>query len=230
MDIYYKKIGEGFPVVLLHGNGEDHHIFDETAKILSATYQVIMIDSRYHGLSIHEGELSYQCMCQDVMKTIDELHITAYDVIGFSDGGIVALLLGMQDQRLKHIVTMGANTQPQMIKGIYRLQLYLSLVCLLPFCLYNQQARLKYKLVKLMLREPRLSYDDLKMIHVPVLVLAGEYDMIKEEDTRRIADALPYGIVKIVKQGNHFLLRDMFQQTMKEIELFLKVCHQEENI
>ena len=59
--------------------------------------------------------------------------------------------------------------------------------------------------------------------------MAGEYDMIKQEDTQKIGEALPYSAVKIIKQGNHFLLRDYFQQTMKEIELFLKACHQEES-
>ena len=57
--------------------------------------------------------------------------------------------------------------------------------------------------------------------------MAGEYDMIKQDDTLMIGKSLPYCVVKIIKQGNHFLLRDSFQQTIKEIQLFLKTCHQE---
>ncbi len=79
-----------------------------------------------------------------------------------------------------------------------------------------------------MLRQPQISYDDLKNIHVPVLVMAGEYDMIKKADTLKIGESIPYCVVKIIKQGNHFLLRDSFQQTIREIELFLNACHQEE--
>ena len=52
MDIYYEIIGEGFPLVLLHGNNEDHHVFDEAVKLLAKEYQCILIDSRYHGQSI----------------------------------------------------------------------------------------------------------------------------------------------------------------------------------
>ena len=114
-DIYYQVTGQGFPVVFLHGNGEDHHIFDQAVNLLSKQYQCICIDSRYHGQSVHAGELSYQQMCQDVMAVMDELNIAAYDVIGFSDGGIVSLMLGMQDSRLKHIVSIGANTKPRYI-------------------------------------------------------------------------------------------------------------------
>ena len=70
-EIYYECIGEGFPIILLHGNGENHHIFDDTVQVLSKKYKCILIDSRYHGQSIHQGELSYQQMCKDVINVID---------------------------------------------------------------------------------------------------------------------------------------------------------------
>ena len=37
-DIYYQVTGQGFPVVFLHGNGEDHHIFDQAVNLLSKQY------------------------------------------------------------------------------------------------------------------------------------------------------------------------------------------------
>lgn len=228
MDIYYKVVGEGFPLVLLHGNNESHHVFDEAVKILSKEYQCILIDSRYHGKSIHKGELSYQQMCQDVQDVMTQLNINEYDVIGFSDGAIIALLLGLSDQRLKHIVSIGANTKPRMIKPFYRFYDYIVLVCLLPFCLYNAKARRTFQLTRLMQKQPQLDYSELQNIQIPVLVMAGEYDMIKQDDTLMIGESLPYCVVRIIKQGNHFLLRDSFQQTMKEIQLFLRMCHQEE--
>ena len=228
MDIYYKVVGEGFPLVLLHGNNESHHVFDEAVKILSKEYQCILIDSRYHGKSIHKGELSYQQMCQDVQDVMTQLNINEYDVIGFSDGAIIALLLGLSDQRLKHIVSIGANTKPRMIKPFYRFYDYIVLVCLLPFCLYNAKARRTFQLTRLMQKQPQLEYSELQNIQIPVLVMAGEYDMIKQDDTLMIGESLPYCVVRIIKQGNHFLLRDSFQQTMKEIQLFLRMCHQEE--
>lgn len=228
MDIYYEIVGKGFPLILLHGNNEDHHIFTETVNVLSQDYQCILIDSRYHGQSVQQGELSYQQMCQDVQDVVTSLNIAEYDVLGFSDGGIISLLLGMSDQRLQHIICIGANTKPQMIKPVYRLYDYMMLLCLLPFCLYNAKARKTFRLTKLMAKEPQINYQDLKKIHIPVLVMAGEYDMIKQDDTLKIGESLPYSVVKIIKQGNHFLLRDSFQQTINEIELFLKTCHQEE--
>lgn len=228
MKIYYEVVGVGYPIVCLHGNGENHHIFDEFVRTMMKDYQLILIDSRYHGKSIHEGELSYEQFRDDVMSVIDELNISEYDVVGFSDGAIVSFLLALKDKRLKHIVSLGANTKPNMIKSIYRLTIYTTLFCLIPFCLYNKQARLSFKLNKLMLKQPNLEYEMLKDIRIPVLVMAGQYDMIKEEDTLNIGQSLPYSVTKIIKGGNHFLLRDSFNETMKEIRLFLYACHRED--
>lgn len=227
VEIYYEVVGQGYPIVCLHGNGEDHHIFDQLVTILFQDYQLILIDSRYHGQSIHQGELSYHQMMKDVMNVIQELNIQEYDVIGFSDGGIVSLLLGINDQRLKHIVAMGVNTKPKMIKTIYLLTFYLQMICLLPFCIYNSKARLQYKLLRLMLKQPQIEYTTLEKVQVPTLLMMGEHDMMKEEDAKQILQSLPYGVMKMIKGGNHFLLKDSFQQTIKEIQLFLSVCHKE---
>ena len=226
-DIFYQITGSGFPIIFLHGNGEDHHIFDEAVTKLSQHYQCICIDSRYHGQSVHAGELSYQQMAQDVIEVANELHLPVYDVIGFSDGAITSLLLARMDKRLKHIVSIGANTRPKAIKGFYRLTFYLQMFCLAFFALYQKKARLTLRLYRLMLTQPQIDYAQLQDIHIPVLVLAGEFDMIKESDTKQIAKSLPYSILRIIKHGNHFLLRDSFLETIKEITLFLEACHQE---
>ena len=230
MSIYYEVVGKGYPIVCLHGNGEDHHIFDELVRVLKVDYQLILIDSRYHGKSMCSGPLSYEQMCKDVIHVVDEIGVDHYDVIGFSDGAIVSFLLALRDDRLKHIVSIGANTKPNMIKGIYRMTIYTTLFCLIPFCLYNKRARLQFKLYKLMVKEPQIEYDMLKNIKQPTLVLAGEYDMIKEEDTLNIGKSLPYSATKIIKGGNHFLLRDSFKEAMQEIILFLGACHKNNNM
>lgn len=227
MDIYYEVVGQGFPIICLHGNGEDHHIFDRLQKELSSLFQLILIDSRYHGQSVSQGELSYHQMMEDVMNVVEQLHITAYDVIGFSDGAIVALMLGMNDKRVQHIISIGANTQPQMIKPLYRYTFLLQTFFLSIFALYNPRAKKQLPLYRLMLKEPHIAYQDLQKIKIPVLVLAGEMDMIQEKDTLMIGESLTYGIVKIIKGGNHFLLRDSFQKTYQEIKLFLLACHKE---
>lgn len=227
-EIYYEVVGKGYPVVLLHGNGEDLHIFDQLVERMMDKYQLICIDSRYHGKSVKSGKLSYQQMSQDVMKVIDELNIQEYDVIGFSDGGIIALLLSLYDSRLAHMSIIGANVRVSGLKVICRLNDWLMLFCLLPFCLYDKKMRVKWRLIKMMETMKEISKEDLNKIMIPTLILAGEYDLIKSEETDYIHENIKYSVKKIIENGTHFILRDSFEKTYKEIEMFLDVCHGKE--
>lgn len=228
--IYYKVIGKGYPIVLLHGNGENFHIYDQFIECMKDDYQLICIDSRYHGQSIKEGEMSYQQMTSDVMNIVDELHITEYDVVGFSDGGIISILLSLQDLRLKHMIIIGVNTKVSGLKTMVRFNDWLMLFCLIPFCLYNKRMRVKWRLVKMMESMKEISQEDLNKIMIPTLILAGEYDLIKQEETDYIHKNIKYSVKKIIKNGTHFLLRDHFEKTYREIRKFLEVCHGEESL
>lgn len=68
VDLFYKKQGKGPPIILLHGNGEDHNIFSETASLLKNTHTVYAIDSRGHGLSQEIDEFDYNEMAQDIIE------------------------------------------------------------------------------------------------------------------------------------------------------------------
>lgn len=224
-DIFYFVVGEGYPIVFLHGNGENHHIFDELVSYLKNSFQCIMIDTRYHGKSIKKGEMSYQQFSLDIKNVIDELQIDEYDVVGFSDGAIISILLANLDERLKHMVLIGANVRVSGLKTICRFNDYLMLFCLLPFCLYNQKMRIKWRLIKMMETMKEIPKVELKKIRIPTLILAGEYDMIKEKETHYIHSCIEYSVEKIIKNGNHFLLRDSFHETYNEIRIFLDVIH-----
>ena len=60
--LYYEKHGEGNPLILLHGNEENHFIFDEAVEKLKKYYTVYTIDSRGHGQSEKVKEYHYQDM------------------------------------------------------------------------------------------------------------------------------------------------------------------------
>lgn len=229
-DIYYRVVGNGYPLLFLHGNGENMSIFNTLVDELKDEYQCICIDSRYHGKSIKSGDMSYSQMCKDVLNVIEELELTEYDVIGFSDGAIVSILLSLEDQRLKHMVLMGANCRVQGLKFICRLNDWLTLFCLIPFCLYNKKMRIKWKQIKMMETMKDITKEELNRIIIPTLVMAGEYDLIKEKETHYISENIKYSVERIIENGTHFLLRDEFKKTFKEIDMFLKVCHHKESV
>ena len=71
----YSKEGTGEPLILLHGNGEDHHIFDKLAEKLKEKFTVYAIDSRNHGKSSMTDDYSYETMAEDIFSFINALEL-----------------------------------------------------------------------------------------------------------------------------------------------------------
>ena len=90
--LYYEIIGSGRPLVMLHGNGEDHTIFQEAADVLSRQFACYLIDTRDHGKSTPVKELHYTDMAEDVLAFLEEKDLKDAVLYGFSDGGIIGLL------------------------------------------------------------------------------------------------------------------------------------------
>jgi pimeloyl-ACP methyl ester carboxylesterase len=190
--LYYEKTGQGKPIILLHGNGEDHTIFDVLKKQLSPNFTVYAIDSRDHGKSGKVKVLYYESMTEDVAAFIREMEIQFPILYGFSDGGIIGLLLAIKYPAiLSKLIISGANTHPDGIKEFNTLLMNIT---------YFFTRNRKYKL---MLTQPNITKDELNTIVTPTLVLAGSKDIVRYEHTKDIACNIPEGILKIVKGGTH---------------------------
>lgn len=85
--LYYEKSGAGRPLILLHGNGEMHKIFDKAIPILAENFTVYAIDSRGHGQSQPVLEYHYADMAEDIKCFIEALELKNPMLYGFSDGG-----------------------------------------------------------------------------------------------------------------------------------------------
>ncbi|MCL2821222.1 MAG: alpha/beta hydrolase [Oscillospiraceae bacterium] len=192
VNLYYKVSGQGAPVILLHGNGEDHTIFRILIKKLSADYTVYAIDSRGHGRSSKVRHLNYIDKMNDVAEFIKELGIKKPILYGFSDGGIIGLLLAINHPDiLDKLIISGANTYPDGLK---------------PFPLFLIKASYFFtrsNKLKLMLTQPNISDAELETIVTPTLVLAGHRDFIKEEHTLNIAKNIPGSELRILKGESH---------------------------
>ncbi len=96
LKLFYHKEGSGRPVILLHGNGEDHTIFDVAIRDLARSYTVYALDSRAHGKSDPVPSLTYREMAEDVAAFIRQQGLEKPALVGFSDGGVVALLVALR--------------------------------------------------------------------------------------------------------------------------------------
>ena len=190
--IHYESEGEGSPVILLHGNGEDHTIFDRLAGELSKEYEVFSLDTRGHGKSGEVGSFHYSDMVEDVAAFIRELRIEKPILYGFSDGGIVGLMLASKyPELLSGLIASGANLTPKGVKGTTRFLMRLAYVLK------------KDPLMKLMLDEPNITDGDLEKITVPVLITAAEKDIIPLSHTKHIFTKISDCRLVVVPKENH---------------------------
>ena len=192
VELYYEKSGQGDPVILLHGNSQDHTIFNGLIEKLSANYTVYAIDSRDHGKSGKVKHLNYVDKMEDVFEFINKLNIKNPALFGFSDGGIIGLLLAIRHPDiLSKLIVGGANTHPSGAKSIL-----MFLGKIIYFFTRNNK-------IKLMLTQPDISDAELNGIITPTLVVAGQNDFIKEEHTVSMAKNIPGSELKILDGENH---------------------------
>jgi len=192
MELFYVVKGSGKPLILLHANGLSHIVFCRIIEPLSKHFTVYAIDSRGHGKSCKVKEYNYRDMADDVIDFINMFALKDVNLYGYSDGGIIGLLVASKAPELIHkLMVSGANTVPEGVKNIW-----LQLFKLMYFITRDNKT-------KLMLEQPDISNEELARITADTLVLAGQHDLIKEEHTRNIAKQIPKSTLKILKGESH---------------------------
>lgn len=113
--MYYEEQGQGEPLILLHGatGAIDFHLigWGHLMPVFAERYRAIHLEHRGHGRTDNPaGRLSYDQIADDVAAYIDQLGLAPAHVAGMSDGGIIALALGMtRPDLVRSLVCVGAN-------------------------------------------------------------------------------------------------------------------------
>ena len=195
------------PIVFLHGNGEEHGIFGTIIdEVCSRGYIAIGIDSRDQGLSTRgTAAFTYEQMAEDAYVVLKQLGVSSAHIVGFSDGAILGLLLARDySDIVASLVSIGANLEPDTLGDMTWLYESIEgnkrwaaegwegavLEDGYPVPSPAEAARIAEHL-ELMVDNPHIDPATLGHISVPVVVMAGEYDEIYPEETRRIAEAIP---------------------------------------
>ena len=190
--LYYEKTGSGRPLVMVHCNSMDHKIFRRAAKVLSARFTVYLPDSRDHGKSEKVRTLHYADMAADMFAFITALGLERPVFYGFSDGGIIGLLLASaHPDLLSSLIVSGASLNPDSTKD-------------LPMRFFRLWSHVdRSDKMQIMMREPDITDDILCGIRVPTFVTAGERDVIKPDHTRHIAETIPGAALRIFPKTGH---------------------------
>lgn len=205
--LYYEEYGAGEPLLLLHGNSQVIEAFTYQIPEFAKQYRVIAVDTRGQGKSTEDGRTySYDLFAEDMNALLNHLRLDSVNVVGWSDGGNTGLIMAMKyPQKVKKLLTMGANifidttvVAKSVMEEISKDMKSVSLDT-------SYRARNHVRLMNMLLTEPAYKFDDLSAIKIPVLVVAGENDIIKEGHTRKIAEHISKGKLWIEPKATHYL-------------------------
>lgn len=228
--IYFATYGKGDPVILLHGgmgNG-DHWAFQVPA--LATGNHVIVIDSRGQGRSSRpKAKPSYDAMATDVLAVMDKLKIAKASLVGWSDGGEIALKLAIgHPARVAKLFIIGANYDAKgtkSSKGSRTFAAY-SMKCRKDYARLSKTPKQFDAHVKWLLpiwRDPMgFTKEQLKQIGAPTIVADGEHDEIVQLDQlEEMAQLVPNAKLVVFPDTSHFAIWQDPESVNKALVEFL---------
>lgn len=221
---YYKEAGEGFPLILLHGNGENHEYFIHQITRFSKTHWVLALDTRGHGKT-PRGDAPFTIVqfAEDLKVFLGEQGIEKADILGFSDGGNIAMVFAMKyPDCVRNLILNGANLDSKGVKASVQLPITIGYRIASFFASKSPKARLNAELLGLMVYDPNVKPEDLRKIRARTLVIAGTKDMIKRSHTELIARSIKDAEL-VFLEGDHFIANKRAEAFNEVVERFLEM-------
>ncbi len=218
----FYECGEGYPLILLHGNGESKEYFEKQIEPFSKHFRVIAVDTRGHGGSPRgRAPFSIEQFAEDLNCFFNEHSIEKAHILGFSDGGNIALTFALKyPERVDRLILNGANLFPSGMKLSVQLPVLLGCWIASAMALFDKRALCKKELLGLMADEPSFASKQLAALNMPVMIIAGKSDMIKDSHTRLIAASIKNSRLRII-EGDHFIAAKQSERFNREVLEFL---------
>jgi len=221
--MYCEIYGSGRPLLLIHGNNGSISSFKHNIPYFALRYKVIIADSRAQGNSKDTGKtLTFEMMADDYAALLDALKIDSVYVVGWSDGGINALLLAKRHpEKVVKLAVTGANLRPDataFAPGVWEAgktyydahknQIW-----------QTEKEKNDWKLFLLDWNQPNISLSALHAIHCPSLIICGDHDLIAIGHTVQIFQNIPKAALWVVPCSGHSTLTehaDAFNRTVDD--------------
>ena len=222
--MYVEVYGSGEPVLMIHGNNGSIKAFSHNIPELSKHFRVIVADSRSQGKSLDpDHPLTFEMMADDFSDLLDAMHVDSANVVGWSDGGINALLLAIRHpDKVKKLVSTGANLWPEadaFRPGVWDHDNaeYKALLNKPPT---NDKEKNNRKLFLLDWEQPHISLADLHKIQCPCLIVCGDHDVISISHTMLIYQNIPHANLWVVPNSGHATLIEHADEFNARCEAF----------
>jgi pimeloyl-ACP methyl ester carboxylesterase len=212
----YEWDNNGEAVLLLHGGlSQTSHWDQNMLPAIEDQFHVFGYDRTAHGFTgDREGSLHFDYQVKEAIAYLETVVTEPAHLIGYSDGGIIALLVAIRRPDLvRSVVTLGANFHRS---GTLPLPDFDGVVSAEDQAEYNQTSpdapeTLAEKIVRMMAiwrSEPNLTSKDLHNIECPVLVMAGDDDVIAHTHTIELFENIPLGQLAILPGTSHGLVKE----------------------
>ncbi len=163
MDIklHYTESGTGFPLVLLHGNGESGEYFHFQKEYFCRYFRVIVPDTRGHGGSPRgNAPFTITQFARDLHDFMDEKGIKKAHILGFSDGGNIAIAFALAyPEYAESLILNGANMNPRGVKRFYQIPIEIGYKLASRAAKKHPDAVKNAELLSLMVNEPNFTSD-----------------------------------------------------------------------
>ena len=208
MDVehFYIEKGQGEPLILLHGNGENCDYFAGQIDVFAQRYHVYALDTRGYGKTPRgDAPFTIRQFADDLLAFMDAHDIDKAHILGFSDGGNIAMIFAMKyPDRVLRLILNGANLDAKGVKPSIQIPIEIGYRFAKVFAKKSEEARKHAELLGLMVNDPNVRPEELAAIKAKTLVIAGTKDIIKESQTRLIARSI-LDAKLVILEGNHFI-------------------------
>ena len=208
MDIkhFFLEKGRGEALILLHGNGESSDYFQGQMDEFARYYRVLAIDTRGHGKTPRgEAPFTIRQFADDLLGFMDAHQIGKAHLLGFSDGGNIAMVFAMKHPgRVNRLILNGANLDAKGVKRSVQIPIEMGYRIASMFARMSKSAKQNAEMLGLMVNDPNVKPEELSKIQAKTLVIAGTMDLVKDEHTRLIASSIPDAQL-VILEGDHFV-------------------------
>ena len=220
---HYLEAGQGDVLILLHGNGEDSSYFKEQIREYAKYYHVYAVDTRGHGKTPRgEKPFTIRQFAEDLLCFMDEHQISRAHLLGFSDGGNIAMVFALSyPERVKCLILNGANLDARGVKRTVQIPIEIGYRIAKHFAKKSKEADLKAQMLGLMVNDPNVDPAELSKIQARTLVIAGTRDMIRKDHTGLIAASIPSARLLFL-DGDHFIAARQPDEFNKAVLDFLR--------
>jgi pimeloyl-ACP methyl ester carboxylesterase len=214
---WYDEHGDGDPLVLMHGGLTDSRFLEPNLGPLAERFHVFTVDRRGHGHTPDaEGPITYQLMADDTIAFLQQVVGAPADLVGHSDGAVVAMLVAMQRPELVKRLVMISGGFDKSGEAAPDMEFDSAEVVQFLGPAYGEVSPdgeahfpvVAGKIGEMARNEPHVDVAELSRVTHRSLVMFADDDLMTLSHAIAMYDALPNAELAIVPGTSHFLTQE----------------------